>query len=749
MADSCCSTNVATSSSTTAPRSSATEVRFGRPPAEDGKGETTWAFTTLAISGDGQRVAAGSDDGPLACVWTTDGRRVKTIRYDGDKVRAVQFGDGGRSLLTAGDDGRARIWDIGGADAIPLRPKDARPRFDPDAPGGLVSITSAALSPGDAGVLAVGRSDGGLELWMPGASRPQPLGPLGGEVKAIAFSPDGRWLAAAGDHPRITLVETAHPGRTIPLATIRDERRLSPHHSEMITALAFWPGGKLLASASLDSTVRLWDLERRTLVGTLATVDDGAQWVAYTPDGIFDGSRAAERRVAWRLDPNWWPGEGDGLIATFDQLGDRYRQFGLADALSRDREIAPPGFESLGGPRLVLETVSSGGPGGREVVLRIRSSTPEIQDLRLYHNGVPMAGELKRIGPDYEATVKLVSSRNEIYALGSRVPDRLGLGGSADAISNRLELYCDAKTPAKLHVLALGVSDYKAQALRYAHEDARSFADFLGHKGLAGVSVSEPILLRNREVTRKAVDDAFEELRGRVRGRPEDTVVVFLAGHASVLRGRFCLLLPDAELPDRPLAVGEQLALRGPVEDAPVRQLRQGDPTILPYSSVHLQLSFVEALQRLVIIDACQAEAIYDNMRDRTRARRTFEKMADAASHQARTSYILATRRGEREAEPRELEHGVLTYALLRGMGERDLRQPAGLRIFEEHPTADLDRDGWIQADELRRYARLTVPVLAERFKSAIPRARLAAAWPNRSPGRRSRRMWTTRHLSG
>ena len=222
------------------------------------------------------------------------------------------------------------------------------------------------MSPRDAGVLAVGRSDGGLEVWKPGAARPQSIGRLGGEVKAIAFSPDGRWLAAAGDHPRITLVETDKPDRTIPLATIPGERRLQPHHSEMITALAFWPDGKRLASASLDSTIRLWDLERRTLVGTLASLDDGAQWVAYTPDGIFDGSRAAERRVAWRLDPNWWPGEGDGLIATFDQLGDRYRQFDLADALSRDREIAPPGLESLAGPRLVLEPVSPGGPGGRE-----------------------------------------------------------------------------------------------------------------------------------------------------------------------------------------------------------------------------------------------------------------------------------------------------------------------------------------------------------------------------------------------
>ena len=71
-----------------------------------------------------------------------------------------------------------------------------------------------------------------------------------------------------------------------------------PHHSEMITALAFWPDGKLLASASLDSTVRLWSISSGGLLGTLTCSDAGLDWVVYTPDGLFDGSQAGERRVA-------------------------------------------------------------------------------------------------------------------------------------------------------------------------------------------------------------------------------------------------------------------------------------------------------------------------------------------------------------------------------------------------------------------------------------------------------------------
>ncbi len=690
-------------------------VRFRRPLAEDGRGETAWAFTTLAISRDGRRIAAGSDDGPLACVWeTTTGALVRTIRFEGDKVRVVRFVDDDHSLLTAGDDGLARIWKLDGGD--PARPTEIplAPRQEP-----LPPILAAAWSPREAGSLALGRVDGTLEIWRPGLNRPSPIGNLGGEVRAAAFSPDGKWLAVAGDHPRITLIEADHPGQTIPLATLRGERRMRPHHTETITALAFWPDGKWLASASLDSTVRIWDLERRELSLTLSTLDDGGQWVAYTPDGVFDGSRVAERRVAWRLDPRWWPGEGDGLIATFDQLGDRYRVYDLAASLRRGEPVLPAEPRPPDGPRLVIEPASTVGTEQREIVIRIRPSTAGLADLRLYHNGVPLAGSLRETGPDREATVRLVEGRNEIYAMGARTPDQLGSGGTADAISNRIELVCNTRTPGRLHVLALGVSDYKAQALRYAHRDAQALADFLRREGLQGSSVSEPIVLTNAQVSRAEVETAFEELRRRVRGRPEDTVVVFLAGHASVRRGRFCLLLHDADLPAQPAVASELLAFRGPAESAAARARGQNDPTVLPYLGVHFQLASVEALQRMVIIDACQAEAIFDDLRGRSVARRAFQRMADDAAQKARTSYILATRRGEREAEPRELEHGLLTYSLLRGLGATGLRQPAGLAIFDEFPSADLNRDGWIQADELRRYARLTVPALAERFEGA------------------------------
>jgi hypothetical protein len=112
----------------------------------------------------------------------------------------------------------------------------------------------------------------------------------------------------------------------------------------------------------------------------------------------------------------------------------------------------------------------------------------------------------------------------------------------------------------------------------------------------------------------------------------------------------------------------------------------------------------------------------------RTSLQRRIRRSAERDSHPARTSYILATRRGERAAEAEQLEHGLLTYVLLRGMGEPRLRPLTDVPIFDEYPSADLDHDGWVQTGELRQYVDMAIPVLAQRFPGLVHRGGAADA---------------------
>ena len=81
------------------------------------------------------RVAAGSRDGPLACVWATATGKLASapIRGHDDKVRAVSLGGNGQILLTASDDGLAKVWNIAGAEPRQERVLESARPGDPEA----------------------------------------------------------------------------------------------------------------------------------------------------------------------------------------------------------------------------------------------------------------------------------------------------------------------------------------------------------------------------------------------------------------------------------------------------------------------------------------------------------------------------------------------------------------------------------------------------------------------------------------
>jgi len=94
-------------------------------------------------------------------------------------------------------------------------------------------------------------------------------------VTAVAFSPDGRRLATASydNTARLWDVDSGQP-----LATLSG-------HTNSVRAVAFSPDGKRLATASSDNTARLWDVASGQPVATLSGHTGDVRAVAFSPDG--------------------------------------------------------------------------------------------------------------------------------------------------------------------------------------------------------------------------------------------------------------------------------------------------------------------------------------------------------------------------------------------------------------------------------------------------------------------------------
>src|SRR5258708_13797844 len=94
-------------------------------------------------------------------------------------------------------------------------------------------------------------------------------------VMVVAFSPDGGLLASASSDKTIKLWDP-HTGKHL---------RTLQCHSHCVTSVAFSPDGGLLASASEDKTIKLWDPHTGEHLRTLEGHSDWVRSVAFSPDG--------------------------------------------------------------------------------------------------------------------------------------------------------------------------------------------------------------------------------------------------------------------------------------------------------------------------------------------------------------------------------------------------------------------------------------------------------------------------------
>ena len=255
--------------------------------------------TAVAFSPDGTLVASASSDG-IGRVWRTSDWGLQAVLSGGTTgLTDIAFSADSERVVTASRDGTARVFHA----------ETGQPQVDLAGHGDFV--TSASFTGPTGSLVVTGSADGTIRAWD-AVFQPitDEIARVGAPVTSLAFDGSGRLVVSTSDrrvhtlHPRTgaQVSVEAGPGRRPrrvvgpdgSVALIRgntvvlrsgDKQLILSGHRDRVYSVAFSQSGRLLASASRDHDVRIWDVATGRQVARLQGANTAVHDAQFSPDG--------------------------------------------------------------------------------------------------------------------------------------------------------------------------------------------------------------------------------------------------------------------------------------------------------------------------------------------------------------------------------------------------------------------------------------------------------------------------------
>ncbi|XVF61273.1 hypothetical protein PTKIN_Ptkin08bG0117100 [Pterospermum kingtungense] len=274
--------------------------------------------TTLDWNGEGTLLATGSYDGQ-ARIWTTNGELRTTLSKHKGPIFSLKWNKKGDYLLTGSFDKTAIVWDVKAEEWKQQFEFHTGPTLDVDWRNNVSFATSS--------------TDHMIYVCKIGEIRPiKTFAGHQGEVNCVKWDPTGSLLASCSDDI------------TAKIWCMKQDKYVHDlrEHSKEIYAIRWSPTGPgtnnpnkqlILASASFDSTVKLWDVELGKLLYSLNGHRDPVYSVAFSPNGEYLASGSLDKSMhIWSMKEGkivktytgnggifevCWNKEGDKIAACF------------------------------------------------------------------------------------------------------------------------------------------------------------------------------------------------------------------------------------------------------------------------------------------------------------------------------------------------------------------------------------------------------------------------------------------------